>query len=125
MMNTNKTKQLRRSITASVAAFTFGTCVLSTSYATAAPTGAETLTVEDSAPEPEAYPLYWLIGGVGFAVGFAVGFYNYEGKANTPSVQIPIQTPLKGGVKFIYQGKTPQMSAALTPTKSYTDEFLD
>ena len=62
-MNTNKTKQLRRSITASVAAFTFGTCVLSTSYATAAPTGAETLTVEDSAPEPEIFPFYALIGG--------------------------------------------------------------
>ena len=54
-MNTNriKTKRLRRSITASVAAFSLGTCILSSSYATAEPTSPETLNVVEMPSVPE------------------------------------------------------------------------
>ncbi len=125
-----QTARLRTALTASIAAFAFGTCVLSTTYAEAAPTEAEILTEEALPEEPEFWPVVAV--GVGlFAVGFAVGWVKeaYSGKAEPPSVQIPIQTPIKGlikGVDFIkFVGTVPQMSGETKAAIGYTDEFLD
>ena len=67
-MNTNriKTKRLRRSITASVAAFSLGTCILSSSYATAEPTSPETLNVVEMPSVPE----FGEFVGLGFKLFF-------------------------------------------------------
>jgi hypothetical protein len=124
-MNTNKTKQLRRSITASVAAFTFATCVLSTTYATAAPT-AETLTVQESPEEPEiGFLVVGLVVGGAFLLGIGLGYYNAGKKSpDTPSIQIPIQTPIKG-IQFLKaEGKTASSLSTKSQLSGMSPEFL-